>query len=362
MKRNTKDSITFVTSFIPSSVGGGAKVMYIYANYLVSEGWDVHIVHAYPLWKSHLSLGQNIRNFASRLYRTLFNKIPTPRSWYPIDDRIKIHYPINCSYSNIPRTSFYVAVDVSTAAYVKSYKVPDYQKLYLIQGYENWGEWTDQMVRETYHYGFKNIVISKWLKSILDEEGVESILIPNGFDFDYFRMTIPFEKKNKFSCSALYGGERKGVKYAIEACEMVRKTYSQLRLVLYGISPRPDNLPTWVDYFQTPDKETHNKIYNESAIFLGASLQEGWGLPVGESMMCGAAVCCTDTQGYMEMVTHGVNGLICPTANSKALAENIMKLIEDDSLRINIAKKGYESIQQFTWDKSFKLFSEILQS
>ncbi|MDD6723064.1 MAG: glycosyltransferase, partial [Bacteroidales bacterium] len=68
---------------------------------------------------------------------------------------------------------------------------------------------------------------------------------------------------------------------------------------------RPSGLPEWIDYHQRPDDELHLRINNEAAIYIGTSRTEGWGLTVGEAMMCGQAVCCTDNAGFREMATDG---------------------------------------------------------
>lgn len=42
-------------------------------------------------------------------------------------------------------------------------------------------------------------------------------------------------------------------------------------------------MPGWMEYYRQPDRDTHNRIYNSSSIYLASSLQEGWGLTVGEA-------------------------------------------------------------------------------
>ena len=69
--------------------------------------------------------------------------------------------------------------------------------------------------------------------------------------------------------------------------------------------------------------------------------------------MCGCAVACTDNAGYREMAIDDNTALLSPIKNPAALAENIIRLIEDDALRIRIAEQGYEYIQKFKWDDSY---------
>lgn len=44
-------------------------------------------------------------------------------------------------------------------------------------------------------------------------------------------------------------------------------------------------MPGWIEYYRQPDRDTHNRIYNSSSIYLASSLQKGWGLTVGEAMI-----------------------------------------------------------------------------
>jgi glycosyltransferase involved in cell wall biosynthesis len=232
----------------------------------------------------------------------------------------------------------------------------------LIQDFENWGV-TEENVYDTYNYGFKNIVISKWLADRVHRCGAECTIIPNGFDFSYFTLRTPIENRNRYSISMLYHlNERKGCADGMDAVCFVKKKYPQLVVTFFGVPERPKDLPEWIEYYQQPDKDTHNRIYNESSIYLAPSRQEGWGLTVGEAMICGAAVVCTDTQGFKEMVVDGVNGLISPVSDSKKLADNIIKLLEDDRLRQELALAGNKSIQKFSWTRSYALLRNMIES
>ena len=142
--------------------------------------------------------------------------------------------------------------------------------------------------------------------------------------------------------------------------EIVKKEYPQLKVNTFGVEPRPNYLPQWYSYYQSPDKEIHNRIYNEAAIFIGCSSVEGWGLPIGEAMICGAAVACTNNKGYLEMAKDGETALVSPIKDAQALANNIIRLIKDDELRHRIARNGNEFIKQFKWDSSYEKLKETI--
>jgi glycosyltransferase involved in cell wall biosynthesis len=50
-----------------------------------------------------------------------------------------------------------------------------------------------------------------------------------------------------------------------------------------------------------------------------------------------------------------------PPRHPEALADNILRLLKDDDLRIRLAKAGYERIQEFTWERSTDLLEKALK-
>lgn len=346
-------TITFIFPSPGISPTGGYKVVYEYANRLVADRYQVNIVYAGSIFWAKKSAYYKFTNCVRYVQRLLNGY--SCRKWFALDKRVKEVFAFSLNYRHVPKSDIYIATSPYTAMYVKDYPVNPANKYYLIQDYENWGNVTDEILRNTYHYDLQKIVISSWLEKIMNEENVSCICIPNGFNFNYFSLSTPISKKNKFRVAMLYHTmERKGCKYGIEALHIVKRIYPQLLVSMFGVTERPSFLPDWFQYSQCPNKETHNKIYNDSAIYIGSSTIEGWGLTIGEAMICGAAVACTDNLGYREMAKDEETALLSPIKDSEALANNIIRLIENDELRYRIAENGHRFIQQFTWDNSYK--------
>ncbi len=350
--------ITFIFPGHAKYPCGGNKVVNEHANRLAADGHEVHIAYAGSLFWAKKSLYFKLTNCYRYIERLI--KGYSCREWFPLDQRIKEHFTLSLNYRHVPKSDIYVCTSPYTAMYVKDY--PTDSKYYFIQGYENWGAVTDKILRSTYHYPLRKIAISSWLQHIITEEEHEPCaLVPNGFDMDYFRQTVSSEKKDKYNVAMVYHTmELKDCQCGFDALLIAKKKFPQLRVSIFGIPERPANLPEWYEYHQRPDRNTHNRIYNESAIFIGTSKAEGWGLPIGEAMICGAAVACTDNPGYLEMAKDGVTALVSPVHDSDALAANIIRLIEDDELRQRIARSGHEFIQQFTWEVSYRRMKEAL--
>lgn len=338
---------------------GGLKVVCEYANRLAADGHDVHIVYAGSIFWKNKTLHYKLTGCVRYIQR--YVKGYSCRKWFPLNKNVKEHFTLSLNYRHVPHCDIYVATSPLTAMYLREYPISSSYKFYFIQDYENWGGLSDENLRKTYHYPLQKIVISNWLKQIMDDEGVDCQVLPNGFDFSYFKLEVPIKDKNKYRVTMLnHFMERKGCKYGFEALKIVKKRFPQLRVNLFGVGIKPNDLPDWYDYYQNPDKSTHNHIYNEAAIYLGTSNIEGFGLTIGEAMICGQAVVCTDNLGYREMATDGETALVSPIKDAQGLADNMVRLIENDELRYRIAENGHQYIMQFTWDKSYDTLRKIL--
>ena len=355
-----KKSIAFLLPRVSLQPAGGYKVIFEYANHMAAVGFEVHIVYPAYIFRygssGILNLVRKAKDLiVSRKERRAYT------TWFPLHANVKEHFVWDLQEKRVPEADYYVATYIKTAIYLDQYIQIDAQhKLYFIQGYENWSDVGDENVIKSYHLNLRKIVVSKWLENIVNKSGETCTFIPNGFDFSYFQKTINIEDKDKYCITMLYHeNELKGCADGFKALAMVKEKFPALHVNLFGVPEKPKDLPRWYTYFRMPDKETHNRIYNEAAIFLGTSHNEGWGLTIGEAMICGCAIVCTDNRGYKEMVSNESTALISPIKAPEALAENIIRLMEDDSLRMALAARGNEHIKKFNWESSLKKFEGL---
>lgn len=339
--------------------GGGMKIILEYSNRLVQSGYKVNIVYPATInWKK-----SNLTYKIKSIYHYFLHEQRGWKCnrWFNLDSRVNEYHPWNLDYKNIPESDIYIATEVRTASYVAKYPINKDRKYYFIQDFENWHV-TDEEVRATYHLPLNKIVIANWLSDIItNEEQEECTIVKNAFDFNYFKQSDPIENRDSCVVGTLYNpSPRKDINVAFNALDIVHKKFPTLKVLIFGTSQRPVHLPEWYEYHQNPTKEEHNSIYNKCSIFIGSSKIEGWGLTIGEAMMCGAAIACTDNGGYLEMAHHMENALVSPIGNAEALAENIIELIEDDDLRFRLANNGVAFMKQFSWDKSFNSMLKAL--
>lgn len=339
---------------------GGFKVVYEYANRLAADGIPVTIV--YPntkRWGKHtlLTRGKDVARFLVRKANQGYRS-----RWFRFHPAVRFRWVWSLSTFRYAESDRVVATAVETAYYLNQYKLPSSQKFYFIQDYENW-YFSDEFVRASYHYDMRKIVIARWLQRIVEECGEKADFVPNGFDFNFFHLSVPVEQRDRHNVVCMYHvDKRKGLDVAFKAFDLVRERCPQLCVHLFSVYEQPDTLPAWFHFHRQPDKTEFNRLYNQAAIYVGSSNIEGWGLTVGEAMQCGCAVACTDNRGYLEMAVQGRNALVSPVGDAEALAANIIRLMDDDALRCRLARQGEQDIHQFDINKSYQKFKSCLMS
>lgn len=93
-------------------------------------------------------------------------------------------------------------------------------------------------------------------------------------------------------------------------------------------------------------------LYSAAAAFSYPSLYEGFGLPPLESLACGTPTVVADTSSLPEVV--GDAALLHPPTDVDALADALLRLIEDETLRATLSKRGLARAARFTWEEAVR--------
>lgn len=93
--------------------------------------------------------------------------------------------------------------------------------------------------------------------------------------------------------------------------------------------------------------------------FLYPSLYEGFGLPPLEAMACGVPVITSNTTSLPEVT--GDAALLVNPFDTDAIAGGILRLVNDISFREQLAFKGLERAQKFTWQTTTEKTWQVLQ-
>ena len=87
--------------------------------------------------------------------------------------------------------------------------------------------------------------------------------------------------------------------------------------------------------------------YNNSSVFVLPSIEEGFGMVIGEAMACGCPVIATTNTGASEMISNGTDGFIVPIRSPVDISDRLQLLADDSSLLNSMRKAAYEKMKNF---------------
>ena len=353
---------------------GGLKVIYQYANKLSAMGYEVCITYI-PVFSNsdhfliNYSLGRNLLHYLAKKYTKKYNYKP---KWFILDNKIQTYYKlpyfINRSISDSDIVIF-VASEVINIC--KNLPESKGIKVFLIIEYEKYA-----MANHTMKANFRkifnnrkihNIACSIPVKTMLKEcKAKEDLYIPNFINFKEFNLDIDInDRKRTYIGFPTREENYKGVQDAVEALKFVKKELPNIKVWSFG-KRKLDYFPDWIEFYESPTNKKLRELYNRSKIFVMSSYYEGWGLPGSEAMACGATLVSTRNGGVDSYATDNKTALLSDIKDPKSLANNIIKLLKDDKLRLKLAKEGNKNIKKFNIDNSVfeldKYLNNILHS
>jgi glycosyltransferase involved in cell wall biosynthesis len=169
----------------------------------------------------------------------------------------------------------------------------------------------------------------------------------------------------------------KGLTYLLEAAAIVKNTNPRVEFKVYGDGELRSELlekaaalgldgkNIFMGAFTTREELDH--ILTHTDIFLLSSILEGQPLVIVEAMAYGCPIVSTNVGGIPELITDGVNGLLCPPEKPQCLAEKIKWLIGDPAQRERLgrAARSYYENSPFGAkagaDFFISVYSEVLE-
>lgn len=154
---------------------------------------------------------------------------------------------------------------------------------------------------------------------------------------------------------------RKNLILLVEAFERLKenKNNSDFRLVLVG-------KPAWMseEILESINKSAFKKdiilagqagfkdlgkIYQGASAFVFPSRYEGFGIPILEAFASEVPVICAKNSSLPEVA--GEAALYFEDNNSQDLSNQIEKILDNEELKKDLAKKGLYQLQKFSWEK-----------
>lgn len=90
------------------------------------------------------------------------------------------------------------------------------------------------------------------------------------------------------------------------------------------------------------------RIYDEADVYLNSSIVDNMPLSIIEAFACGLPVISTDAGGIPHIVDDGETGLLVKTNDYRALAEQAIRLLEDEDLAQNIIRRAVAEGEKYS--------------
>ncbi|MGD8395918.1 MAG: glycosyltransferase family 4 protein [Candidatus Eiseniibacteriota bacterium] len=214
------------------------------------------------------------------------------------------------------------------------------------------------------------MVISESTRDDLVARGIDAgriRVVPVGLDHTLYRPDPAVAK-----CAApliVYVGRLrryKGIEDLVHAMRRVRVRRPDAELRIVGDGPyrcslerlcREEPGVTVTGWVSAAEKV---RILREAWVAVYPSAKEGFGLTVIEANACGTPVVATRVPGLRDAVSEDISGLLVPHADPARLAEAVLRVVEDDTLRARLAVGGLEWARRFSWDRAGELMLETI--
>jgi glycosyltransferase involved in cell wall biosynthesis len=350
-----------ITFICPSlNAGGGTKVVCIYAGQLQSMGHQVTIV-ATPHQK--VGLARKLKRLATRG--------EWPR------DQVSIHTEgknLNCITleqdrpivaSDVPDGDAVIATWWETAEWVNSLPSSKGQKFYFIQHHEVF-DYLPPRSRDTYKLPLRKIVVSKWLRDVMNAEyGEDCSLIPNTVDRSHF-YAPERTKQPSPTVGLLYGSASfKGLDISLQALNRLRSRIPDLRVVSFGSeTPQPSlRLPPRSKFHFRPSQDKIRELYSSCDVWLTASKVEGFNLPALEAMACRAPVVSTKAGWPADGIIDKINGRLVDVDDVDGLTNALeWVLSRPEHEWRQLSEAAYQTMTLSSWQEGARLFESELMA
>lgn len=198
------------------------------------------------------------------------------------------------------------------------------------------------------------------------------IHITNGVDLEYIRKIVgELPKKiisDKVDFKIVYVGhimKSRGVDLVIEAAESLKNKISNYQFILIGYAKKDDRdwlfeairekgIENYVKFLgELPHQGTLREVIDcDVCLYLFPKIEELryiYPIKVFEYMALGKPTIATDLEGIGKIIRNNYNG-IC-VSNGEELANGLIRLYEDSSLRRLLGENALISVKQFDWKK-----------
>jgi phosphatidylinositol alpha-mannosyltransferase len=272
-------------------------------------------------------------------------------------DIVHIHSPLSPS---LP----YLAIDAADCPVVGTFHTY-FDRSYL---YAMGRKWLQEKVSRL----SASIAVSRSATVSIDKYfDLDWTIVPNGIDLELFNPRAPAPPGVRKDVPAiLFLGRfdpRNGLPTLIDAFRKVRGRNREAQLVVVGDGPlRKHYLRAAAGdpdiFFAGAVLRSRPAYYAHAAMYACPTTKASFGITLLESMATETPVVCSDILGFREVVTHEREALMFPSGDVDALATDLVRLLDDETLRARLGKAGRQKAESYGWPSVTRSILDVYAS
>ena len=183
-------------------------------------------------------------------------------------------------------------------------------------------------------------------------------IVPNGIDLDLFnpQASPPPGVPTDIPVILFLGrfDPRNGLTTLFDAYRKVRGRNRQASVVVVGDGPLRNH------YYRAAGSDpgitfvgavlgSRPSYYAHAAMYACPTTKASFGITLLESMACETPVVCSDIPGFRDVVEHEREALMFPCGDAGALADELVRLLDDEALRARLGATGRINANAYSW-------------
>ncbi|MDD5107944.1 MAG: lipopolysaccharide heptosyltransferase II [Candidatus Omnitrophica bacterium] len=186
-------------------------------------------------------------------------------------------------------------------------------------------------------------------------------LVPRSVDLERFKYLDPKAKRKEDFNVAIIGRitPLKGHLHFIKAMARISRFLPRLKIWIVGDAPASKEaykeevqvlvrrLGLWhCTEFLGTQRDIPGILAHLDLVVLATTTHEAFGRVVVEAMAAGVPVVATKVGGVVDIIEDGKNGLLVPPADSKSMADAVMRIFKDVELAVQLAENAYLKVKE----------------
>ncbi|MDQ3635455.1 MAG: glycosyltransferase family 4 protein [Acidobacteriota bacterium] len=204
----------------------------------------------------------------------------------------------------------------------------------------------------------KIVVPSEFLVDVFAKYKLKAETVFNFVDAENFKFRKRKPLKPIFLSNRTFENHY-NVSCTLKAFAEIQKEFADAKLIVAGFGSEEEELKNLaqtlglknVDFIGKISPEEMPAIYEKADIYLNSSVVDNMPLSIIEAFSCGLPVVSSNAGGIPYIVENGETGLLSKNNDCLELAENSLKLLQDEELSQKIIDKSRLECVKYSWDK-----------